>query len=100
MANEYKVNGLDIFADKFKEFSENYIIVGGTACSLLLGDAGIDFRATKDIDMIITVEEISRAFGETFWQFIKEGGYEVYQSREGVPQFFRFKNPQINAIRL
>ena len=32
---DYMVNGLDIFAERFKDYSDNFIIVGGTACSLL-----------------------------------------------------------------
>lgn len=55
---DFHIRGLDRFAEHFKDFTENYIIVGGTACSLVLGEVGIPFRATKDIDMIITVEEI------------------------------------------
>lgn len=93
---EYKVNGLDLFAKQFEEFSDNYIIVGGTACYLAMRDVGLDFRATKDIDMIITVEEISRAFGERFWDFIRQGGYKVYE-KDGISKFFRFMNPTDNT---
>lgn len=91
---EFRIKGLDRFAEHFKNYTENYIIVGGTACSLALGDAGIPFRATKDIDMIITVEEISREFGEKFWEFIKDGQYDVYKNKSGMPQYFRFQTPK------
>ncbi len=94
---EFHIKGLDRFAEHFKDYSENYIIVGGTACSLVLGDAGIPFRATKDIDMIITVEEISHEFGERFWAFIKNGQYDVYKNKSGVPQYFRFQVPKVNG---
>lgn len=53
---DYMVNGLDIFAERFKDYSDNFIIVGGTACSLAMNDAGINFRATNDIDMINTIK--------------------------------------------
>lgn len=88
---EFHIKGLDRFAEHFKDFTENYIIVGGTACSLVLGDVGIPFRATKDIDMIITVEEISHEFGEKFLGFIKAGQYNVYKNKSGVSQYFRFQ---------
>lgn len=91
---EFNIKGLDRFAEHFKDFTENYIIVGGTACSLALGDAGISFRATKDIDMIITVEEISHEFGEAFWGFIKSGKYDVYKNKSGKPQYYRFQKPK------
>lgn len=94
---EFHIKGLDRFAEHFKDYSENYIIVGGTACSLALGDAGISFRATKDIDMIITVEEISHEFGEKFWGFIKDGQYDIYKNKSGVPQYFRFQAPKVDG---
>lgn len=94
---EFHIKGLDRFAEQFKNYYENYIIVGGTACSLALGDAGIPFRATKDIDMIITVEEISHEFGEKFWGFIKDGQYDVYKNKSGMPQYFRFQAPKADG---
>lgn len=94
---EFHIKGLDRFAEHFKDYSENYIIVGGTACSLALGNAGIPFRATKDIDMIITVEEISHEFGEKFWDFIREGQYDVYKNKSGMPQYFRFQAPKADG---
>lgn len=94
---EFHIKGLDRFAEHFKDYSENYIIVGGTACSLALDDAGISFRVTKDIDMIITVEEISHEFGEKFWNFIREGQYDVYKNKSGMPQYFRFQAPKADG---
>lgn len=90
---DYMVNGLEIFADKLKAYSDNFIIVGGTACSLKMNDAGINFRATNDIDMIVIVEDLSADFGKAFWRFINEGGYEFWKSEE-TTHFFRFFNPQ------
>lgn len=90
---DYNVNGLDIFSKKLKAYSNSFIIVGGTACSLEMNDAGINFRATNDIDMIVIVEELSADFGKAFWNFIKEGGYEFWKSNERT-HFFRFLNPQ------
>lgn len=94
---DFNINGLERFAEHFKDFTDNYIIVGGTACSLALNDAGIPFRATKDIDMIITVEELSHDFGECFWDFIRAGQYSVYKTKDGIPQYFRFKEPNVEG---
>lgn len=43
--------------------------------------------------MIVIVEELSANFGKTFWNFIKEGGYEFWKSDEPI-HFFRFLNPK------
>lgn len=90
---EYKVNGLDVFAEKFKDYTDNFIIVGGTACSLAMTEVGIDFRTTDDIDMIVIVEELSADFGLAFWEFIKAGNYKMWKSEEQT-HFFRFEVPK------
>lgn len=95
MADKFNVRGLDKFAEYFRNYAENYIIVGGMACLVAMGDVGLSFRATKDIDMIITVEELAHDFGERFWQFVNEGQYEIYRNKEGGSQFFRFENPKV-----
>jgi hypothetical protein len=42
------VKGLDLFKRHFVSFQEKYILIGGTACMLVMEEAGIPFRATKD----------------------------------------------------
>jgi hypothetical protein len=49
------VRGLEIFKEYFKDYSENYIIIGGTACDVIIDDAGFEARATKDIDIILII---------------------------------------------
>jgi hypothetical protein len=51
------VLGIDTFRDKFKDYTDNYIIIGGTACDILLSEADFSFRATNDIDMILIMED-------------------------------------------
>ncbi len=69
------VKGLDKFKDHFKGYSKNYLLIGGTACARQLENAGLDFRATKDLDIILIVETYSVDFVEKFWEFIKQGKY-------------------------
>ncbi len=56
------VRGLDSFREWFRGYEEQYVIIGGTACDLLMSDSGLDFRATKDIDLVLIVEMIDTAF--------------------------------------
>lgn len=51
------VLGIDSFREKFKDYTEYYTIIGGTACDILLTEADLPFRATKDIDMILIMED-------------------------------------------
>ena len=50
------VIGMELFREKFKEYSDCYTIIGGAACDILMSEADLNFRATKDIDMILILE--------------------------------------------
>lgn len=41
------VTGIDSFKEWFKGFEEQYVIIGGTACDILMTEEGMDFRAKK-----------------------------------------------------
>ena len=53
------VMGFKTFREAFKGYEDCYTIIGGTACDILMDRANFDFRATRDIDMIITPLHIS-----------------------------------------
>ncbi len=73
-----------------------YVIIGGTACDILMNDAGLDFRATKDIDLVLIVEAIDASFGERFWKYVKEAGYQHINKSSNSPEFYRFSHPISN----
>ena len=84
------VTGIDSFKEWFKESEEQYAIIGGTACDILMAEEGLDFRATKDI------EAVDANFGKKFWEYVKQAGYEHCNKSSGVPQFYRFSHPITN----
>ncbi len=67
---------------------------GGMACELLMNEEGLEFRATKDIDLVLIVEAMSVQFGKRFWEYISQAGYEHQNKSTGFPQFYRFSHPQ------
>ena len=71
------VVGLDKFKEAFADFKDNYVIIGGTACDIVLTDTDMRPRATDDIDMILVVEKMTKEYGDAFWQFIKDGEYKA-----------------------
>ena len=88
------VRGLDIFQQWFAAYADQYVLIGGTAASLTMEEAGLTFRATKDLDIVLHVEALTPAFGEAFWKFVEDGGYEIRQaSNTGKPIFYRFQKP-------
>ena len=70
------VTGLDKFREAFIEYADNYVIIGGTACDIVLRDTDMTPRATSDIDMIVVVENMTPEFATAFWQFIRNGKYK------------------------
>lgn len=88
------VRGVEIFRSFFKEYADKYILIGGAACDEHLSEAGLVFRATKDLDIILIVEALNAEFVEHFWEFVKAGAYEKKQKSEGERKYYRFLEPE------
>lgn len=87
------VNGLYKFRDFFQSHTDKYVLIGGAACSIVFDEIGEDFRATKDLDVVLIVKNISEDFGKAFWEFIRAANYNGIETGEAQKQFYRFKNP-------
>ena len=87
------VLGIERFKEWFQGYEDQYAIIGGTACDLLMAEEGLDFRGTKDIDLVLIVEAISPEFSRRFWEFVRSAGYEHRNKSTGQPQFYRFSHP-------
>lgn len=88
------VRGLDRFREHFAGSADRYVLIGGTAASLTMEEAGLPFRSTKDLDILLIVEAVDGAFGALMWEFIELGGYEVRRSSDGQPRLYRFEKPR------
>ena len=88
------VRGLDIFKKYFEAYSDNYMIIGGIACDLIIDEAGFVPRATKDIDIILVVEALNSQFIKQFWQFIQDGNYERQEKSKDERKYYRFMKPE------
>lgn len=87
------VRGLDIFKKYFAEFTGNYVIIGGTARDIIIEEAGFEPKGTKDVDIILIVEALNKDFVKTFWEFIKDGEYEVREKNDDDRKYYRFNKP-------
>lgn len=88
------VVGIDSFREKFKDYTDCYTIIGGTACDILMTYEDLDFRATKDIDMILLFEDRYPEFARVFWSYIKEGSYKYGWKNSDSVHFYRFTEPK------
>ena len=66
------VEGIESFREKFRDYTDCYTVIGGAACDILMSEAEIAFRATKDIDMILILEDKKAEFAKAFWKYIRE----------------------------
>lgn len=87
------VAGIEKFREHFAGHEDHYAIIGGAACDLLFDAAGLAFRATKDIDMVLCVEVVDPAFGAAFKAFLDAGGYQARERSDGKKEFYRFHRP-------
>lgn len=88
------VKGLDRFRDFFAGFEQQYVLIGGAACDILFSSNEGQFRATRDLDMVLIVEALTPEFGKKLWEFIEIGQYRNKATNEGTPQFYRFDKPE------
>lgn len=91
------VAGFESFKNSFRGYEKEYVIIGGTACDILLSEDERDFRVTKDIDMVLIVEAITPEFTRKFWDYVIEAGYEHKNKSTGNTQFYRFSRPKSKA---
>lgn len=87
------VVGLDKFQRYFSDHTDDYVLIGGAACDLLFSAAGLTYRATKDLDVVLCVEVVSAPFARAFLKFLEDGGYQRWASHDGERKFFRFEKP-------
>jgi hypothetical protein len=87
--------GLERFRDHFAGHTDKYVLIGGTACELALSQADLTFRATKDLDIVLTVATLDVDFSKRFWEFVEAGKYQHRKKlgEKEVTQCYRFKEP-------
>lgn len=89
------VKGIDVFRNYFTDYVDQYVLIGGAACDISFRENEMDFRATKDLDMVLVVEALTEEFASKFWTFIQDGKYRNRAKSNGKPQFYRFDKPEV-----
>ncbi len=87
------VRGLNTFRERFAGFEDRYVLIGGAAVEVAMDRASLEFRVTKDLDIVLHVQSLDVEFARAFWAFISEGGYKFKEKSAGKPTFYRFHTP-------
>lgn len=84
-------HGFDHFCSYLSGLENLYVIIGGGAASILMEDEGLEFRATKDVDLVVLSR--SEELNTRILSYIKDGGYKTKEATEGSPRYYRFREP-------
>lgn len=61
---------------------------------LAMQEYGLDFRATKDLDIVLFLEAMDDSFLEAFWGFVEIGRYKYRHMSTNRETFYRFSDPE------
>ena len=89
------VKGLQRFREHFNEHRNSFVVIGGVACDEWLGMQELQFRPTKDVDMVLVIEALTAAFISRFWAFVRAGQYDNRQRSTGKRVYYRFSKPKV-----
>jgi hypothetical protein len=87
------VRGLNVFRERFAGFEDRYVLIGGAAVEVAMDAAALQFRVTKDLDIVLHVESLDAEFARAFWDFVIDGGYGFRERSTGKPTLYRFSKP-------
>lgn len=84
-------HGFDHFCNYLTGLENLYVIIGGGAASILMEDEGLEFRATKDVDLVVLSR--SDELNTRILSYVNDGGYKTKEATEGSPRYYRFREP-------
>ena len=87
------VAGIDAFRDAMAGHEDKYVLIGGGACSLLFEETPLEFRLTKDLDVVVLAASDDVGLGEALWSFVRNGGYRCGAREDGSARYYRFTLP-------
>lgn len=87
------VTGLDEFRRHMAGCEGGYVVIGGTACDILLSDADLPFRATRDFDTVLVADVRLPETARAVWSLVVDGGYRCGWGRDERAHYYRFTEP-------
>lgn len=92
------VEGLQEFRQHMQEAAGSYALIGGTACDILLAEAGLSFRATHDFDVVIVADDRLPQTAEAIWTLVCDGGYRCGWVKAKPHVFIGLRNQRGRVI--
>ena len=92
--NKQRIETLLSFLEENKE---HFFLIGGHAAAIHFERIGLEFRTTKDFDIVLTSKIDNSSFSLQLSKMLIEGGYENKYRNERKTAY-RFENPKSNAF--
>ncbi len=87
-------HGFDHFCSYLNGLEDQYVIIGGGAAAIMMDEQALDFRATRDVDLVVLSR--SEELNARILSYIKNGLYKTKESTEKLPRYYRFRSPENN----
>lgn len=84
------LNGLETFQTHFAQYTDSFVIIGGIACALWAQANELEFRATKDFDVVLLAENLTPEFVREIWTFVEAAGYRTKERSDPEHKYYRF----------
>lgn len=94
------IQGLGRFREYFANYRNSFVLIGGVACHEWLATLNLEFRATKDMDIVLVIEALDQAFLKRFWEFVEAGKYQLREKATGGRELYRFSKPKDDSYPL
>jgi len=88
------IRGIKLFRERFRDYEGAFVLIGGAACDDWFSTMEEEFRATKDLDIVLIIEVVDPAFVAAIHAFREEGGYQVEKRDNGTQRLYRFRRPK------
>lgn len=88
------VKGIESFKEHFADFKDRYVLIGGTASTLAMEELGVDFRATKDLDIVLCIEALDKELGSGSGNTSKPEAMRTAKRARGKGSFIAFMHPR------
>ncbi len=89
--------GIDHFLGYMKGLESEYVVIGGGAAAILMEQEGLEFRATRDIDLVL-LTNTSASLNERITAYVNLGRFNKNERTEGAPRYYRFREPQDSSF--
>lgn len=89
-----EVQGLKNFTDHFRDYNEQFVIIGGVATNYFLIENDLMGRRTRDIDLVVLANP-NIDFADRLRGYINAGRFQIESDSGKSARNYRFRHPEV-----